>query len=648
MLTQLSVREIWVVHHSHTDYGYTSHPDIVEEKHLEFIDQAVALCEGNEDHPERTRYRWTCESSWIVKRYFQKRPPGKWKAFLKRIEAGDIEVAALPLQPTPLADARTIAAGLEVLKILRSEGIPISVALGADINGLSWPWADALLDAGVEALAMAMNFVCGGGLPRWTGFHWRSPGGRRLLCWQGTHYNQGAYWGLNHDVYGSEEVAPDRLQELVEYPHPNLLLQVTNIPPDNAGPHPHYLKYIERYNELAEKNQWPPMRTATLREWFDDLARQETNFPVHEGDWTDWWASGVASTPRETAALLEAQRRIGVAEKFGIPPEMARGARERIFVAAEHTWGASTSVSAPWQLSSVAGLAAKQNLIYQAAYFANEALNGALEPNYALRDPRYGSFDPFWQEIAKDALSTPDEHPLRKKIPQEAAPDWNEWIGSDFGEVIAEEPVDGERGTWFKKGRFNRPESHGQWPENPQWKRSPLPESEREVLVEKDVMRVTLNFSINTNGRPCAAYIRFPFSRPMDAVLVDVGGAWADPRRQQVPGSCVNWWTVHQGVLLLSDAASFLWTSWDAPLVMFDAICPSPPKLGNDLSRPVLISWAYHNYWGTNFAAVQHGDLRFRYRIKYWPYRVSREAVLEYWDSDPLADYPDAALRNTL
>lgn len=639
------LRDILLVHHSHTDYGYTSHPDVVETQHLEFIDQAVALCAGNEDRAPELRFRWTCESSWLVKRYFLKRSPAQWQAFLKRVESGDIEVTALPLQPTPLANAKTIAASLGDLEILRAEGIPVTIAMGADINGLNWPWADALLDAGVDALGMAMNFICGNGLPRWTGFHWKSARGRRLLCWQGTHYNQGAYWGLNHDVYGSDEVAPERIRELADYPYSKLLLQVTNIPPDNMGPHRDYLKYVARYNALAEQHQWPKMRTATMREWFDFLKSQADALPVYEGDWTDWWAAGIASTPRETAALREAQRRIGLAERRGGEAEIIRTVREQIFLGAEHTWGASTSINAPWQLSSVAGLAAKQNLIYRAAYAANEALSTALESEYALCDPHYGSFDPFWQETAEHELLVLEEHPLRGTIAPEPAPDWAQWLGADFGEVIYEEPADGKRTTWFEKGRFNRPESHGTWPQHPKWNRRPLEGVERDLRFEGDVARMNLKFSINTNGEPCAAYIRFPFLQTPRDVLADVGGVWADPRHQQIPGSCVNWWTVHDGVLFADDAASFLWTPWDAPLVMFGGICPNPPKPHNDLSAPVLVSWAYHNYWGTNFAAVQHGDLQFRYRIKYWPYRVTMEAVADYLANDPLPEYPKAALR---
>lgn len=641
------VSEILVIHHSHTDWGYTTHQSVIGEAHARFIDQAVALCEGNEDRPESLRYRWTCESAWVVHEYLRRRSPRQRQAFLQRTAQGDIEVAALPLQPTPLADARTIAAALSLLDDLRSEGIPVSAALGCDINGLSWPWADALLEAGVTALGMAMNFVCGGGMPRWTAFRWKSSRGRLLSCWQGTHYNQGAYWGLNHDAYPMETVVPERIAELESFPYSKALLQVTNIPPDNMGPHPSYLDGLAYYNRLARENGWPTMRTATLREWFDFLAPHMAAAPVLEGDWTDWWASGVGSTPRETAALLEAQRRAGLAEKRGLAPVHAALVRRKIFLASEHTWGASTSVQAPGQTSSVAGLAAKQNLVYEALYAAHDALRGTLPGGTFMHDPSLESFDPAWRTLAGSGR-TDGAHPFALPRPEEPEPAWDAILGDGFGQAIHETPADGKRGTWFEVGRFNRPESHGQWPAQPVWKREILPGAEVTRTAYGTTLRLDITLRLDWTHEPRAVYIRFPF-RMADpaAIAADVGGAWADPRSQLLPGSCVNWWCVHRGVLLSSPGGSVLWTPWDAPLTMFDAVCPNPPKAANRLAGPQveLVSWPLNTYWFTNFAALSGGEYHFRYRLKYWPRVVTVAEAEAYLESDPLPSYPSVISR---
>src|SRR6185295_11388118 len=96
------VREILVVHHTHTDWGYTSHPVVVEQQHFQYIDQAVALCRPNGDRNPALRYRWTCECAWVVQGYLRARSAKQQRAFLDCIARGDIEVAGLPLHPTPL------------------------------------------------------------------------------------------------------------------------------------------------------------------------------------------------------------------------------------------------------------------------------------------------------------------------------------------------------------------------------------------------------------------------------------------------------------------------------------------------------------------------------------------------------------------
>jgi hypothetical protein len=136
----------------------------------------------------------------------------------------------------------------------------------------------------------------------------------------------------------------------------------------------------------------------------------------------------------------------------------------------------------------------------------------------------------------------------------------------------------------------------------------------------------------------------FPFRFSPDEIVADVGGAWADPRKENVPGSCVNWWTIHNGVLMSSARGSLLWTSWDAPLTMFDAPCPGPPKKRNVLKHPTLVSWAMNNYWFINSPTVKGGEYLFRYRLKFWPHAASVEEAEAFCQSDPLASYPQIAV----
>ena len=80
---------------------------------------------------------------------------------------------------------------------------------------------------------MAMNFVCGGGMPRWTAFHWKSA--TAASCSVGrARTTIMAHIGAGNldEAYPSSEVAPLRIEELKEenFLYGETLLQVTNIP----------------------------------------------------------------------------------------------------------------------------------------------------------------------------------------------------------------------------------------------------------------------------------------------------------------------------------------------------------------------------------------------------------------------------------
>ena len=63
----MKILKLFIVHHTHTDIGYTDIQTKIFEEHAKF--------------------KWTCEMSWMVKNYFKKRPERIFE-FIKRIEEG--------------------------------------------------------------------------------------------------------------------------------------------------------------------------------------------------------------------------------------------------------------------------------------------------------------------------------------------------------------------------------------------------------------------------------------------------------------------------------------------------------------------------------------------------------------------------------
>ncbi|OLV16432.1 hypothetical protein [Deinococcus marmoris] len=60
------VNELWLIHHSHTDIGFTQPQRIVFELHNQFIDQALDLIDQTADLPDDACFRWTCGSAGLV------------------------------------------------------------------------------------------------------------------------------------------------------------------------------------------------------------------------------------------------------------------------------------------------------------------------------------------------------------------------------------------------------------------------------------------------------------------------------------------------------------------------------------------------------------------------------------------------------
>ena len=51
--------EIWLVHHTHVDIGYTEPQDVILRKHAEFVAQALDFCTATDALPSGERFCWT-------------------------------------------------------------------------------------------------------------------------------------------------------------------------------------------------------------------------------------------------------------------------------------------------------------------------------------------------------------------------------------------------------------------------------------------------------------------------------------------------------------------------------------------------------------------------------------------------------------
>jgi hypothetical protein len=142
-----------------------------------------------------------------------------------------------------------------------------------------------------------------------------------------------------------------------------------------------------------------------------------------------------------------------------------------------------------------------------------------------------------------------------------------------------------------------------------------------------------------------AVYIAFPFTFTKPTVEVEVPLGRMTVEQDQQPGGCRDWYCHTHWVWLHEGTDGVLWSAPDAPLFTL-----------NDLFRGAwrrkiepdgtLFSYAMNNYWHTNYAARQSGEIVLRYRMSLLAPGDPVEPVRRGWGAcDPL--YVSDAYSNT-
>lgn len=248
------IKEIVFVHHSHTDIGYTHPQPVVLELHRRFIDEALDIAERTADYDDESRFRWTCVVTGITEDWWKQAGNADRDRFLAAIKRGQFEVAGMNWHMTPLMDHSMVLDTLKPVKFFRELGIPVRSAMNTDVNGLPWGVVDALLDHGITGISMAINAHFGHPLSPWPRpFRWQAPGGRTIHAYNGFIYGITSDAGIKVPVDLDEALvkvpAWARMWESRGYPHPFLMMQITNVRyHDNGSPQAGLPDFIRRFN----------------------------------------------------------------------------------------------------------------------------------------------------------------------------------------------------------------------------------------------------------------------------------------------------------------------------------------------------------------------------------------------------------------
>jgi hypothetical protein len=369
------------IQHAHTDIGYTRPQNEILAEHLRYIDYALDYCDATDSYPENARFRWTCEASWPVDEYLRCRPQEQKERLIRRIREGRIEVTGMYFNFDELPDEQILAASLQAVGRIKEQGIPVTVAMQNDVNGIGWCLNDYYDGLGVKYLNMGTHghraLIC---FNRPTLFWWESPSGKRMLTFRAEHYMTGNTV-MEVQTGDINKFKNNLLNYLISleakgYPYDRMAIQHSGYLTDNSPPSTSMSKMILQWNDIFE---WPKLTTSTAESFFSQMeAGHGSEFPVIRGAWPDWWTDGFGASAREVAATRNAAVQLtantgglsmAAVAGMSLPEETAEKsalANEALLFYTEHTTGYSESVREPYSQPTMEQRALKESYAWEA------------------------------------------------------------------------------------------------------------------------------------------------------------------------------------------------------------------------------------------------------------------------------------------
>ncbi|MBE0668807.1 MAG: glycosyl hydrolase family 38, partial [Bacteroidales bacterium] len=373
--------KISFIQHAHTDIGYTRSQTEILAEHLRYIDYALDYCDATDDYPDNAKFRWTCEASWPVDEYLKCRPAGQVERLIRRISEGRIEVTGMYFNFDEIPDEQILASSLAAIGRIKARGIPVTLAMQNDVNGIGWCLNDYFNQLGVRYLNMGTHghraLIC---FDKPTMFWWESPSGKRILTFRAEHYMTGnTVMEIQSDEI--DKFKNNLLSYLIsldakKYPYDEMAIQHSGYLTDNSPPSTFLSDLILQWNDIFE---WPVITTSTAESFFTSMERDHgSEFPVIRGAWPDWWTDGFGASAREVSATRTASASL-MANNGGLSMAVVAGitlpdntvektdlADNAMLFFTEHTTGYSESVREPYSQPTMEQRAIKESYAWEA------------------------------------------------------------------------------------------------------------------------------------------------------------------------------------------------------------------------------------------------------------------------------------------
>lgn len=385
-------REIDLVHHAHTDIGYSHIQEDVIKIHNENIRRALYLIEKTKDYPPESRFKWNIESAWAVENFLKVTNVRERELFFKAVKNKSIVISATYANIlTGLCTPEEMNWITEYARGLRDNmKLPVNTGMMRDIPGMSWSMVSALAKNGIRYFSNGPNYV--EGLPDKgdrightlleqgnKAFWWKSPSGKDSIlfwtCGKGYSSWHGTPQGGIFET-GLEKIAA-YMNELNAMDYPYSMVQWRyNIVSDNGPTDSTVSDFVKNWNE---KYISPKLVLANISDMFERFEKlYGKKIPVLSGDFTGYWEDGAYSTAKEEAEnrLLSEKllflENIAKQKKVSIDKDWLYKAKRNIVLFHEHTWGAWCSISKPDDPFSVHQWEYKKGFVDSADFFINK------------------------------------------------------------------------------------------------------------------------------------------------------------------------------------------------------------------------------------------------------------------------------------
>lgn len=368
-LSPVVYREIYFIHHSHTDIGYSHLQPEVLRIHMKNIDDALRMIDATKNFSAEARFKWNIESLWVVENYLQQASQLQKNRFIDAVKKGSICLSGLYANIlTGISEPEEVFHYTDYANTLQKQfGVEIKSAMISDIPGYAWTTVTGLAKGGIKYFSSGPNYLgethpylgdrVGGFVKAWGDkpVWWTSPSGEeKVLFWTaGKGYSSwhGTPAGGVFDK-GPKKIAV-YMNELNEQNYPYDMVQWRyNIVSDNGPLDTTISDFVEQWNK---KYSSPKIILSTTDRLFEAFEKKYGDqLPVLKGDITPYWEDGAFSTAYEegrnrnnSLRLQQLTTMYAILNPSKFDSNNFYEAWKNVLLFHEHTWGAYNSTSEP-------------------------------------------------------------------------------------------------------------------------------------------------------------------------------------------------------------------------------------------------------------------------------------------------------------